>query len=81
MAVSTDPDLVTVLTWFEGAIDGRALLVNLKALRRDPNWRVQSLVGNSAWSVDLIHWPSRVTYRMRLEPVAGTTGAVWRQAA
>ncbi len=81
MVPHTHPDLATVLTWFVGDIDGRDLLVNIKDLHRDPDWRVQSILGRTLWDIDLIYWPTRSTYKIRLEPVAGSNDAVWRRAA
>ncbi len=81
MVTSTHPDPAAVLTWFEDAIDGRALLVNIKELRRNPDWRVQSILGDTLWDIDLIHWPSGSKYKIRLEPVPGTNDALWRLVA
>jgi len=81
MVPHTHPDLATVLAWFVGDIDGRDLLVNIKDLHRDPDWRVQSILGHTLWDIDLIYWPTRSTYKIRLEPVAGSNDAVWRRAA
>jgi len=81
LVTPTHPDLATVLAWFVGDIDGRQLLVNIKDLHRDPDWRVQSILGRTLWDIDLIYWPTRSMCNMRLEPVAGSNDAVWRQAA
>jgi len=81
MVPHTHPDLATVLAWFVGDIDGRDLLVNIKDLHRDPDWRVQSILGHTLWDIDLIYWPTRSTYKIRLEQVAGSNDAVWRRAA
>ncbi len=58
MVTHTHPDLATVLAWFVGDIDGRDLLVNIKDLHRDPDWRVQSILGRTLWDIDLIYWPT-----------------------
>ncbi len=45
MAISPHPDPAAVRAWLagddDGDIDGRALVSVLKALRTDPDWRVQ----------------------------------------
>jgi len=81
MVAQTHPDLAAVLAWYEGDIDGRVLLVNIKALRKNPDWRVQSILGRTLWDIDLVHWPSRSSYAFRLEPVPGSNDAVWRRSA
>ncbi len=81
MVTYTHPDRAAVLAWFAGDIDGRQLLVNIKELHRDADWRVQSILGRTLWDIDLIHWPTRSVCHMRLAPVAGSNDAVWRHAA
>ncbi len=81
MTPATHPDPAAVLAWYEGDIDGCGLLGRLAALRRDPDWRVQAILGHTRWDIDLIHWPTRAKYAVRLEPVPGSDEAVWRRAA
>ncbi len=77
-------DRATVLAWFDddgGDIDGRALLANLRLLRRDNDWRVDARVGATVWDIPLVYWPTGATETIRLEPVAGSGDAVWRRVS
>jgi len=72
-------DRATVLAWLDGDIDGRALLLNIQALHKDTDWRVQSALERTFWDIRLVYWPTGETDTIRLEPVAGTDDAVWRR--
>jgi len=74
-------DRATVLAWFDGDIDGRLLLLNIQALRKDTDWRVQSALERTFWDIRLVYWPSGETDMIRLEPVVGTDDAVWRRVS
>jgi hypothetical protein len=79
MAVSMNPDPTDVLAWFEGDVDGKALFVNMKSLRSDPNWRVQFIPSPNLWDINLVYWPTGARYTARLEPVHGSGKALWRR--
>ena len=82
MAISPHPDPATVRAWFAGDsagdVDGRALVAALTALRADSDWRVQAILGPALWDIALVHWPTRPRLAVRLAPVAGSGGTLWR---
>ena len=65
----------------DGHINGRALVAHLRRLRTDSDWRVQLIVGPALWDIALIHWPTHAHLALRLAPVAGSGGALWRRVA
>jgi hypothetical protein len=84
MAISPHPAPAVVRAWFagddDGDIDGRALVAALTTLRTDPDWRVQAIRSPALWDIALIHWPTRTRLAVRLAPVVGSGGALWRLA-
>jgi len=65
----------------DGHIDGHALIAHMRALRTDPDWRVQLIAGPALWDIALIHWPTHTRLALRLAPVAGSGGALWHWVA
>jgi hypothetical protein len=82
MTRTPHPAPAAVRAWFagddDGDIDGRALVAALRTLRTDPDWRVQAIPGPALWDIALIHWPTRTRLAVRLAPVAGSGGTLWR---